>query len=879
MELEKTYDPKSVEEKWYRFWEENNLFHSEKDTEKKPFTIVIPPPNITGVLHMGHGLNNTIQDIIIRWKRMQGYNTLWLPGTDHAGIATQNVVEKELAKQGKTRHQVGREQFIEMVWQWRENYGSKIIKQLRKFGASCDWQRERFTMDEGLSQAVREVFVRLFNEGLIYRGKYIINWCPRCQTALSDEEVEHETEQTFLYYILYPFKEGEGGLVVATTRPETMLGDTAVAVNPRDIRYKSHIGKILVLPLVNRELPIIGDSYVDSEFGTGAVKITPAHDPNDFEIGIRHDLEQVNIFNVDATINENGITDCIGMDRYECREVILEELKKSKFFIKQKPHTHEVGHCYRCHTVVEPYLSEQWFVRMKLLAQPAIETVENGETNFYPGRWKKVYMNWMTNIRDWCISRQIWWGHRIPVYYCEQCGDVFASVQEPGQCSSCGSKKIYQDDNVLDTWFSSQLWPFSTLGWPDDTEDLTYYYPTSVLVTDPGILFFWVARMIMIGKKFMNETPFKDVYIHGVVMDDKGRKMSKSLGNGIDPLEVVEKYGADAMRYTIINITPMGQNLLLSMDKFNVGARFANKIWNASRYILMNTKDIESGEVKEAELDTADKWILTLYEETVQKVNTCMEKYRFNEASALMYEFFWHEFCDWYIEISKIKLYGDDKKARSHAALMLVRILEGCMRLLHPIMPFITEEIWQLIPMEKSKKSIMIAEYPVFDKKNVYKTSKEKINLLKEINYNVRNIRGEMNIPPELKATVLIKTLNDRVSEVIKENIGVIKFLSKLENITYKEDIKKPDRSAFAVGSGYEIYLPLTGLIDFEKEKMRLTKELEKLKAEVGKSENKLGNNQFIDKAPSSVVEKERERLETCKTAFSRVSGILESLN
>ncbi len=522
MELAKTYDPRKVEEKWYKYWEENDLFHSEKDEENSPFTIVIPPPNITGILHMGHGLNNTIQDIIIRWKRMQGYNTLWLPGTDHAGIATQNVVEKQLSKEGKSRHEIGREAFIELVWKWREKYGSAIIKQLRNFGASCDWRRERFTMDEGLSRAVKEVFVRLYNDGLIYKGKYIINWCPRCQTALSDEEVEHEAEEGNLYYILYPFKDEEGGLVVATTRPETMLGDSAVAVNPNDERYNVHIGKTVILPLVGRELTVIGDNYVDTEFGTGALKITPAHDPDDFEIGTKHGLDRINIFNIDATVNENGIPDCVGMDRYECREAVLEKLKSTGSFIKQEPHTHEIGHCYRCHTVIEPYLSEQWFVRMKPLAEPAIKAVENGDTVFYPGRWKKVYMNWMTGIRDWCISRQIWWGHRIPVYYCDDCGEMFASVEEPSRCSACESSAIHQDEDVLDTWFSSQLWPFSTLGWPDENDDLGYYYPTSVLVTDPGILFFWVARMIMIGLKFMDRVPFKDVYIQPAAGDAGG---------------------------------------------------------------------------------------------------------------------------------------------------------------------------------------------------------------------------------------------------------------------------------------------------------------------------------------------------------------------
>jgi valyl-tRNA synthetase len=890
MELEKTYDPRKVEEKWYKYWEENNLFHSEKDEAKKPFTIVIPPPNVTGILHMGHGLNNTLQDIIIRWKRMQGFNALWLPGTDHAGIATQNVVEKQLSKEGKSRHKIGREAFIEMVWKWREKYGSTIIKQLRNFGASCDWRRERFTMDEGLSRAVREVFVRLYDEGLIYKGKYIINWCPRCQTALSDEEVEHEAESGNLYYILYPFKDEEGGLTVATTRPETMLGDTAVAVNPRDERYSGHIGKTVILPLTDRELTVIGDGYVDTEFGTGALKITPAHDPNDFEIGVKHGLERINIFNIDATVNENGIPECVGMDRYECRDAVLEKLKSTGALIKQEPYSHEIGHCYRCHTVIEPYLSEQWFVRMKPLAVPAIEAVEKGETVFYPARWEKVYMNWMNGIRDWCISRQIWWGHRIPVYYCDDCEKEFASVDEPERCAACDSPSIRQDEDVLDTWFSSQLWPFSTLGWPDDTEDLDYYYPTSVLVTDPGILFFWVARMIMSGLKFMNRVPFKDVYIHGVVMDEKGRKMSKSLGNGIDPLEVVEKFGADAMRYTIVNITPIGQNLLLSMDKFNIGSRFANKIWNASRYILMNIDsaaidgkkpDIMTQDTPDPkELDTADRWILTMFEETVKKVTRSLGDYRFNDASSLIYEFFWHEYCDWYIEISKVKLYGEDEGARARAAGMLLRILEGSMRLLHPIMPFITEEVWQLIHRgdETGGKSIMISTYPVYNKKNIYAESKERMELLKEINYNIRNIRGEMNVPAELKAAALVKTGNEQIRDVIEENRDVIMFLSKLKEITSGPGLEKPEKSAFAAGNGYEVYLPLTGLIDFDREKLRLSKELVKLEGEISRCSNKLANSQFISRAPEAVVEKEKEKLETVKKNHSRISVILKTL-
>ena len=879
MELDKRYDPKKVEEKWYKFWEESGFFNSDVDRDRGPFTIVIPPPNITGVLHMGHGLNNTLQDILIRLKRMQGFNALWVPGTDHAGIATQNVVERELAKQGKTRHEVGREKFIELVWKWRDKYGSTIIRQLRKFGASCDWRRERFTMDEGLSRAVREVFVRLFKEGLIYRGKYIINWCPRCQTALADEEVEHETEQGFLYYIKYPFKDNPSdGLVVATTRPETMLGDTAVAVNPNDKRFRDAIGKTVILPLVGRELPVIADEYVDMEFGTGALKITPAHDPNDFEIGLKHGLPQVNIFNEDATINENGISECIGMDRYECREVVVEELKKRGYFVKQEPHTHEVGHCYRCNTVIEPYLSEQWFVKMKPLAEPAIKVVEEGRIRFFPERWKKVYLNWMYNIRDWCISRQIWWGHRIPVYYCDDCGHVFASVDEPGKCEKCSSENIRQDEDVLDTWFSSQLWPFSTLGWPEKTQELEYYYPTSVLVTDPGILFFWVARMIMSGLKIMGDVPFRDVFIHGVVMDQFGRKMSKSLGNGIDPLEVVDKFGADAMRYTIVAITPLGQNLLLSMEKFNIGLRFANKIWNASRFILMNVENIDLKPPSEGDLDISDRWILTVFNETVKKVLNSFDAYRINEAASLIYEFFWHEFCDWYVELTKVRLYGEDIKKKSVACYILVKVLDGSLRLLHPFMPFITEEIWQRLSLKKDKPSIMVSDYPEYKPDEVFPESVEKIQTLKELCYIVRNIRGEMRVPPEKKISVLIKTATDQTESIIAAQIDAIKFLTRASEIKYGRDVKKPPSSGSGVGNGVEVYVPLKGIIDIEKEMERLNKELVKLENDIMRSERKLGNEDFLNKAPKDVVEREKKALEESISARERLKSLLDSL-
>jgi valyl-tRNA synthetase len=786
---------------------------------------------------------------------------------------------------------VGRERFIELVWEWKERYGSAIIEQLKKLGASCDWSRERFTMDEGLSRAVREVFVRLFNEGLVYRGEYIINWCPRCQTALSDEEVDHEPEQGFLYHILYPFSDGDGGLVVATTRPETMLGDTAVAVNPTDVRYNRHIGKTVVLPLAERELPVIGDDFVDTEFGTGALKITPAHDPNDFEIGERHGLDRVNIFNGDATINKNGIPECIGLDRYEAREVVLEELRERGLLKKQEPHSHEIGHCYRCHSVIEPYLSKQWFVRMKPLAEPAIEAVERGVVVFHPKRWEKVYMNWMTQIRDWCISRQIWWGHRIPVYYCQGCDEVFASVEEPERCPSCEGSELRQDEDVLDTWFSSQLWPFSTLGWPEENEDQEYYYPTDLLVTDPGILFFWVARMIMSGLKFKNDVPFRDVYIHGVVMDDQGRKMSKSLGNGIDPLEVVDRFGADAMRYTIVNITPIGQNLLLSMDKFNTGARFANKIWNASRYILMNIEDVPVGanpvfedpdsdsDPDHGGLDTVDEWMLSLFEDTAGRMNRCLGQFDLMEASSLIYEFFWHEFCDWYIEMSKVRLYGEDAERKRRAASMLAGFLDGCMRLLHPLMPFITEEIWQRLPVERPAraKSIMLAEYPR-DRGIRFPESVREVDLLKEIVYLIRNIRGEMHVPPEMKAKVFVKEMEGDVARIIGKHRDIVLFLAGLESVDCDRGIEKPAGSAAAVGTGYEVYLPLRDLIDLEREQERLAKEQRRLQAEILRSTSKLENRNFLDRAPVEIVDRERERLQSFEQNAERVRALLKSL-
>ncbi|MDD5436337.1 MAG: valine--tRNA ligase, partial [Candidatus Omnitrophica bacterium] len=753
-ELAKVYNPQGIEERIYAEWEARGLFHSEPKAGKKPYSIVIPPPNITGILHMGHALNDTLQDILIRFKRMQGFETEWMPGTDHAGIATQNVVERKLAKEGKKRQDLGREKFIEEVWKWREEYGSTIIRQLKKLGCSCDWQRTRFTMDEGLSEAVLEVFVRLYEKGLIYRGNYIINWCPRCQTALSDEESQHKDVDGMLYHIKYPIKgENDAFVIVATTRPETMLGDVAIAVNPKDKRYKGLKNKSVILPLVGRELKVIFDPVVDLKFGTGALKVTPAHDPVDFELGLKHGLEQINIMNDDASINSAG-GDYEGMDRLEAREAIVEDLKERGLFIKSEAHRHAVGHCYRCHTMVEPRLSPQWFVKMKPLAKSAIDVVRKGKVKFYPERWTKVYLDWMTNIRDWCISRQIWWGHRIPVYYCNGCmrneqipnpksqTGIIVSKTRPEKCPTCGSTDIEQDPDVLDTWFSSWLWPFSTFGWPKETPELKYFYPTNSLVTAQEIIFFWVARMIMAGLEFRGGIPFKDVYIHGTVRDITGTKMSKSLGNVIDPLDVIAKYGTDALRFSIISITAQGQDVFLSEGKFELGRNFANKLWNASRFILMNLKPDEADSdlcvfFKEAKLSLAERWILSRFYSTLAFVTKCLDEYKFNEAANAIYEFVWHEFCDWYIEIAKTAI--GEKSSQT----ILYKVLEKSLRMLHPIMPFVTEEIWQKLPrVTPGDDFIMTQPWPHLREEMISKEVEAGMKELIELVITIRNMRS-----------------------------------------------------------------------------------------------------------------------------------------
>ena len=888
-ELPKVYNPHDVEDRIYKVWEDKGYFRAKPDSGKKPYSIVIPPPNITGILHMGHALNNTIQDILIRFKRMQGHEAEWMPGTDHAGIATQNVVEKKLYKEGVKRHDLGREKFVQEVWKWREEYGNTIIRQLKKLGCSCDWEKTRFTMDEGLSDAVLEVFIRLYEKGLIYKGNYIINWCPRCMTALSDEESQHKDVDGMLYYIKYPVKDpsrgGEDHVVVATTRPETMLGDVAVAVNPEDERYRHIHGKTLILPLLNRELRLILDPIVDLEFGTGALKVTPAHDPVDFELGRKHDLEQINVMNDDGTINSNGGEDYVGLDRFEAREAIVEDLKERGLFVKAEPHRHAVGHCYRCHTMIEPRLSPQWFVKMKPLAEPAIKAVETGKIKFYPERWTKVYLDWMYNIRDWCISRQIWWGHRIPVYYCEQCQDeggpaagIIVSKTKPAKCPKCGGREIEQDPDVLDTWFSSWLWPFTTFGWPRETPELKYFYPTNALVTAQEIIFFWVARMIMAGMEFIGDIPFQHVYIHGTVRDATGTKMSKSLGNVIDPLDMIKKYGTDALRFSIISITAQGQDVFLSESKFELGRNFANKLWNASRFILMNLKPSEVAAdlcvvYGTMELSFADRWILSRFYSTLRSVEKCLDEYKFNEAANAIYEFFWHEFCDWYIEIVKLSI---EKKTTQ---IILYKVLEKSLRMLHPFMPFVTEEIWQKLPREKGRQgdSIMAQPWPHVQEKMVSKDVDEKMARLIELITAVRNIRAVWNIEPQRTLDVIVNLHEDSGGKQLAENIEFIKRLARIADLKIGK-FAKPKNSAVAVVGDIEVYVPLEGLIDFEKEKARLAKEAAKLANEMNAISGRLQDEKFLSKAPEDIVEKQRIRKSELELQIKKLNENLANI-
>ena len=871
---ESVYNPHQVEEKWYEFWEKKGLFRPKEGSSKPPFSIVIPPPNVTGSLHMGHALNNTLQDILTRYKRMDGFNALWLPGTDHAGIATQNVVEKQLAEEGTSRHKMGRESFIERVWKWKQQYGGQIIRQLKKMGSSCDWSRERFTMDEGLSQAVKEVFVRLYRDGLIYRGDYIINWCPRCQTALSDLEVEHAQEQGHWYYLKYPVEEGTEHLVVATTRPETMLGDTAVAVHPEDPRYLKYIGRSVILPLMNRRIPVIADGYVDKEFGTGALKVTPAHDPADFEIGRRHNLEVIRVIDDAGNMNEKA-GKYAGQSRFHCRKEVVEDLRRQNLLVKIEPFPHNVGHCYRCKAVVEPTVSKQWFVRAEPLARPAIQAVKEGRTRIIPTGWEKTYFEWMENIRDWCISRQIWWGHRIPAWYCQDCGEITVSAQGVEKCGACGSARVEQEKDVLDTWFSSALWPFSTLGWPKQTEDLKVFYPTSVLVTGFDILFFWVARMMMMGLKFMGDVPFRDVYIHALVRDAEGQKMSKSKGNVVDPLLVIEQYGTDAFRFTLAAFAAQGRDVRLSEERLAGYRNFANKIWNASRFTLTNLEGFDpAAPAGQAEPTLADRWILSRVNKAVADVRRGLADYKFNEAASAVYQFLWHEFCDWYIELVKPRLYQEENPGQKWLAQkILAQVLDISLRLLHPFMPFITEEIWQNLPGNRG--SIMVAEFPKVAEKEVFPEAEADMGLVMNVIGAVRNLRSELNIPPAKKVELILHAGEERIRNLVEGNRLYIENLARTAALAVLPGGEKPKGSATAIVEAVEVFLPLKGIIDLEEEEKRIQRELKKIGEDLSRTNLKLHNRDFLERAKAEAVAKEKEKV---KSLSERDTKLKESL-
>lgn len=868
--IPKVYDPASVEKKWYEFWEKNRYFHAEPEPGKKPFSIVIPPPNITGKLHMGHALDNTLQDILIRWHRMMGDNTLWMPGYDHAGLATQIKVEEVLKKEeGKTRFDLGREEFVKRVWAWKEEYGDRIINQLKCLGISCDWERKRFTMDEGCSRAVRETFVSLFEKGLIYKGTRITNWCVNCHTALSDIEVEHEDTPGHLWYVRYPVVgEEDTYLTIATTRPETIPGDTAVAVNPEDERYAKLIGKTLRLPILNREIPVIADSYVDTKFGTGAVKITPSHDPNDYEMGLRHNLPEIVVIGKDGIMTEEA-GPFAGLERYECRKQIVARLKEEGYLVKIEEHSHAVGHCQRCHNIVEPLVSTQWFVKMQPLVKAAVDCVTDGRTQFVPERFTKNYTGWMENIHDWCISRQIWWGHRIPVWYCNDCGEMSASRTDLEKCPKCGSTHIHQDEDALDTWFSSALWPFSTMGWPDNTELLKQFYPTSVLVTGYDIIFFWVARMLIMGMEFMKEIPFEKVFIHGLVRDSQGRKMSKSLGNGIDPLEVIEKYGADTLRFMLITGNTPGNDMRFYWERVEGTRNFANKIWNASRFALMNMEGYD----KDAELapyTLADKWILSRLQDTVKDVTGLLERFELGEAGRAIYDFIWSEVCDWYIEIAKPRLYNKEAAAeRATAQHVLATVLVSAMKLLHPYMPFITEEIYQCLPHEA--ESIMISKWPVADENLIDPEAERGMNAIMDSIKAIRNMRAEVNANPGKKIPAIMLVSED-LGEVVAHNDSYIKLLGGIDNLELRPlNGEKPENAMAAVVTGIEVYLPLAGLIDVEKETQRLSKELAAMEKDLQRAGGKLNNAGFLAKAPEDVIAKERAK-------YEELSGKIEAV-
>ena len=867
-ELSKTYEPSQVEGQIYQMWMDNDCFKANPDPDKKPYSIVMPPPNVTGQLHMGHALDSTLQDILTRYKRMEGYSALWLPGTDHAGIATQIKVEEELrVKEGKTRYDLGREKFLERVWAWKEKYGSRIVEQQRKLGVSCDWSRSRFTMDEGCSRAVREAFCEMYDKGLIYKGSRIINWCPHCLTALSDAEVEYVDKPGHLWYIRYPLSDGSGDIVVATTRPETMMGDTGVAVNPNDEKFQHLIGKTCILPIMNREIPIVGDEYCEIGFGTGAVKMTPAHDPNDFEVGLRHNLDVIRVIADNGTINENG-GKYNGMDRYECRKALVKDLEEQGYLVKTEPYSHNVGTCYRCHNDVEPLISAQWFVKMKPLAEEAIRVVKDGTIKFVPERFSKTYLNWMENVHDWCISRQLWWGHQIPAWYCDECGHINVSREDPTKCEKCGCTHLTRDEDVLDTWFSSGLWPFSTLGWPDlDSEDLKYWYPTTDMVTGYDIIFFWVARMVVSGMEQMKKEPFKTVFIHGLVRDDKGRKMSKSLGNGIDPLEMAEKYGADALRFNLITGNSPGNDMRFYVEKCEAMRNFANKIWNASRYVLMNLTVEETGLPDAADLEIEDKWVLSKLNTLIKEVTENMDAYELGVASAKVYDFIWDTYCDWYIELTKARLYGENEKSKLAAQKVLVYVLDQFLRLLHPFMPFITEEIWQAIPHEG--KFLMLADWPKYDESLNFGAEAAHMESVMNAIRSIRNRRAEMNVPPSKKSTLYV--VSDK-GEIFRQGEGFICRLAYADKVIICEnDPEGHENMVCVVTNDAKLYIPLEELIDFEKELARLEKEKANCLKQIAMFEGKLSNEAFVSHAPEKVVAEQREKLEKNRALLAQL--------
>ena len=870
-ELAKTYDPQSVEDRLYKFWVDGGFFHAEADPEKEPYTIVIPPPNITGQLHMGHALDETLQDILIRFRRMQGRATLWLPGTDHASIATEAKIVAAMAEEGLTKEDLGREKFLERAWDWKRTYGGRIVEQLKKLGSSCDWDRERFTLDEGCNKAVNEVFVRLYEKGLIYRGEKIINWCPHCLTSISEAEVDYEDQPGHFWHIRYPFADGSGYMNIATTRPETLLGDTALAVNPNDERYKDVIGKKVILPIVHREIPVVADDYVEMDFGTGVVKITPAHDPNDFEVGLRHNLEVINVMTDDAKITDD-YPKYAGMDRYDARKAIVEDLKAEGALIKVEDYSHNVGACYRCHTTVEPRVSKQWFVKMEPLAKPAIKAVRDGEVKFIPERFDKIYYNWMENIKDWCISRQLWWGHRIPAWYCADCGETIVSKDEPHTCPKCGSAALTRDEDTLDTWFSSALWPFSTLGWPDETNDLKYFYPTNTLVTGYDIIFFWVARMIFSGIEYTGQVPFDTVLIHGIVRDSQGRKMSKSLGNGVDPLVEIEKYGADALRFSLATGNSPGNDMRYIPERVESSRNFANKLWNASRFILMNLPDDQKAPYLPKDLSLEDKWILSKYNNLVKDVTDNLDKFEIGVAVQKLYDFIWDIFCDWYIELCKVRLNGDDANAADTARAVLVYVMSGMLQLLHPFMPFITEEIWQSLPHDG--ESIMVSKWPEYSADLDFAADEAEFERVVKAIRAIRVRRSEMNVPPSRKAKVVIESA---YADTFNAGAVFFKRLAYAGEVEINQPIDDPS-AVTIITDDAKVYMPLGDLIDFEAERARLNKERDAVLKDITFVENKLNNPGFVSKAPEKVVAEQRKNLEVYKEKLAMLDERLKAL-